>query len=128
MPRPPKKEATPKTPPTGLPFSSLPKENQSSAVNMVSDPESCGPDDPSPAAPEPLITFILATHNRASVLLHTLERIAACGLAPREYEILIVDNCSTDGTAELIRRHVSGARLIVLERNRGSCAKGLAVP
>ena len=128
MPQPLNDKARSKTPPAGLPFSSLPKENQSSAVNMVSDPESCGPDDPSPAAPEPLITFILATHNRVNVLLHTLERITACGLTPREYEILVVDNCSTDGTAELVRRRIPGARLLVLERNRGSCAKGLAVP
>ena len=128
MPRPPNDEVRSKTASGGLPFSSLSKGNRSSAVDMVSDPGFCSPDGPSDAAPGLLISFILATHNRARVLLHTLERIAACGLAPREYEILIVDNCSTDGTAELIRRHVSGARLIVLERNRGSCAKGLAVP
>lgn len=128
MQRPPNDEVKLKTPPAGLPFSSLPKGNQSSAVKMVRDPGLCRPDDPAHTAPQPLISFILATHNRARVLLHTLQRIAACGLAPQEYEILVVDNCSTDGTAELIRRHVPGARLIALERNRGSCAKGLAVP
>ncbi len=128
MPRLRNDDVTPKTSPIGLPFSSLPEENQSSTVDPASDPELCGPDDPSHTAPKPLISFILATHNRAGVLLHTLERIAACGLASREYEILIVDNCSTDGTAELVRRRMPGARLIVLQRNRGSCAKGLAVP
>ena len=128
MPRPPNDEVRSKTASGGLPFSSLFKGNRSSAVDMVSDPGFCSPDGPSDAAPGLLISFILATHNRARVLLHTLERIAACGLAPREYEVLIVDNCSTDGTAELVHRRMPGARLIVLERNRGSCAKGLAVP
>ncbi len=95
---------------------------------MADDPGFSGPGIPSDTVPEPLISFILATHNRARVLLNTLKRIAACGLAPREYEILVVDNCSTDGTAELVRKHVPGVRVIALERNRGSCAKGLAVP
>ncbi len=108
MPRPLNDEAKRETLSGGLPFSSIP-----------------GPSD---AAPELWISFILATHNRAPVLLNTLDRIAACGLAPREYEILVVDNGSTDGTAELIRRRTPNARLIALERNRGSCAKGLAVP
>ncbi len=108
MQRPPNNAAIPKTPPVGLPSSSLPG--------------------PSNAAPGLLISFILATHNRADVLLHTLERLAACGLAQPEYEILVVDNGSTDGTAELVRRRMPGVRLIALERNRGSCAKGLAVP
>ena len=128
MPPPPNDEVGPKTASVGLPFSSLPKGDQSSAVDTAGDPGLCGPDDPSHAAPELLISFILATHNRRDVLQHTLERIAACGLASREYEILVVDNCSTDGTKELVRRRTPGARLIVLERNRGSCAKGLAVP
>ncbi len=128
MQRPPNNKAKLKPPTVGLPFSSLPKGNHPSAVSRVSDPGLCSPRNPSRVAHEPLISFILATHNRAHALLHTLERIAACGLASREYEILVVDNRSTDGTAELVQRHVPGARLIALERNRGSCAKGLAVP
>ena len=128
MQRPPNDEVTPNTPPVGLPFSSLPKGNRAAAVIRVNDPGSCSPGDRSDAAPELLISFILATYNRARVLLNTMDRIAACGLAPREYEILVVDNGSTDGTAERIRRRTPNARLIALERNRGSCAKGLAVP
>ena len=128
MPRPPNDEVRSRTASGGLPFSSLLKLNRSSAVDTVNDPRLCSPGDRPNAAPELLVSFILATHNRAHTLLHTLERITACGLPPQEHEILIVDNCSTDGTAELIRRHEPDARLMVLERNRGSCAKGLAVP
>lgn len=76
----------------------------------------------------PLVSFILATYNRANIVIETLGRIAACGLKPREYEVLVVDNASTDGTSDCIRHRCPDVRLLELDRNRGSCAKGLALP
>ncbi len=76
----------------------------------------------------PLVSFILATYNRADVVIETLARIADCGLEPREYEVLVVDNASTDRTADRIRRRWPDVHLLELDRNRGSCAKGLALP
>jgi len=78
---------------------------------------------PTPA--DPMVSFVLATHNRREVVLHTLERIAACGLDRGAYEIIAVDNASTDGTPEAIRGRVD--RLLRLRRNAGSCAKAIGV-
>ena len=76
----------------------------------------------------PLVSFILATYNRANIVTETLGRITACGLKPREYEVLVVDNASTDGTCDCVRHRCPDVRLLELDRNRGSCAKGLALP
>jgi len=52
-------------------------------------------------ATEPQISAILCTHNRADYLKLALESLAAQSLASRDFEILVVDNASSDGTAAL---------------------------
>lgn len=74
---------------------------------------------------QPTISVILATHNRCDVVVNTLNQLANCGLARNEYEIIAVDNQSTDGTPEAIRDLVDV--LIPLRRNAGSCAKSYGV-
>ena len=39
----------------------------------------------------PQVSFVIATHNRREVLLHTLEHVAECGLEIAEFEALVVD-------------------------------------
>lgn len=70
---------------------------------------------------EPIISIIMATHNRRSVVEGTLCRVDECGLDRAEYEIIVVDNDSTDGTPAGIAHRVN--RLICLPRNAGSTAK-----
>lgn len=74
----------------------------------------------------PLVSIILATHNRRDVVLDTLANVRDCGLAPNSYEILVVDNASTDGTREALAAQPD-VRLMPLDENRGACAKGLAL-
>lgn len=74
---------------------------------------------------DPTITIVLATHNRREVVLHTLNRIAGCGLSRDQYEIIVVDNASTDGTPDAVEPLVD--RLVRLRFNRGSCAKAFGV-
>ncbi len=74
---------------------------------------------------KPRVSFVMATHNRRSVVLHTLDRIAECGLGVDDYEVVIVDNASTDGTCEAVEGRVS--MLIRMGRNLGSCAKTCAL-
>lgn len=76
--------------------------------------------------PHPRISFILATHNRRDVLLNTLERVEECGLHHDAFEIIVVDNASSDGTPAALRERFPNVILMALSRNRGSCAKGLA--
>ena len=69
----------------------------------------------------PIVSFVLATHNRRGVVLNTLMHVEACGLNRADFEIVVVDNASEDGTPD-----AAGAAtdvLIRLERNAGSCAK-----
>ncbi len=75
----------------------------------------------------PYLSVIMATHNRRDVVLHTLAALAQCGLDRRDYEVIVVDNASRDGTAEVLER-MRGVRVRRLGRNRGACAKAVGVP
>ncbi len=73
------------------------------------------------AKPDLLISFVLATHNRHDVVKRTLAAIVRHG-PPRDlFEIIVVDNASTDGTQNLARSLADEA--ILLDTNEGSCAK-----
>src|SRR5262245_22041049 len=74
----------------------------------------------------PIVSFILATHNRRAVVANTIERVRACGLARHDFELIAVDNASTDGTAEALRDR-GDVSLSPLAKNLGSCAKALGV-
>ena len=69
------------------------------------------------------VSFVLATYNRVEMLLHTLGQIGGCGLKREEYEICVVDNASSDGTVERVRREYPDVRVTALNRNAGACAK-----
>jgi len=73
----------------------------------------------------PSVSFVLATHNRRDVVLHTLSRISENGLNRNDYEVVVVDNASHDGTPEAIAPFCD--ELIRLDRNAGSCAKAHGV-
>ena len=48
----------------------------------------------------PLLTIIMPVYNERSTVLEILRRVRELPIAK---EIIIVDNCSTDGTRELVR-------------------------
>jgi GT2 family glycosyltransferase len=79
-----------------------------------------------PCEDRPIVSFVMATHNRRAVVAHTLANVARCGLDEREFEIIVVDNNSDDGTRETVREFTP--HLIALDRNAGSCAKAHALP
>jgi GT2 family glycosyltransferase len=76
---------------------------------------------------DPRVSFVIATHNRRDVLLRTLEHLSTCGLPAGDFEILVVDNASTDGTCEAVSRGFRAVKLIRPGSNRGPCAKNLGV-
>ena len=88
---------------------------------------------PAPAAhvpalrPRPLVSFVVSTFNRRDVLLETVTQIHRCGLKSDEYEILIVDNASTDGTSAALRHHHPLIHLLHQEFNAGPVSKNLAI-
>lgn len=52
--------------------------------------------------PDPLIAAIICTYNRAEILPRCLESLSKQNLPIDEYEVVIVDNNSTDNTREII--------------------------
>lgn len=75
----------------------------------------------------PEVSFVLATYNRCRVTLDTLRRIFDFGRPSVEFEVIVVDNASTDGTADAIRAAFPQVTLLAQGRNLGSCAKALGV-
>ena len=75
----------------------------------------------------PRVSFLIATHDRREVLLHTLERVFACGLVRDEFEVLVVDNASGDGTVEAVRERFGTVILLPQPCNRGPCGKNVAL-
>ncbi|RCX19767.1 GT2 family glycosyltransferase [Fontibacillus phaseoli] len=63
------------------------------------------------------VSIIIPTFNKQELLLECLDSIEACTDYP--YEIIVVDNGSQDGTAELLRKRRGPLRLAVHERNLG---------
>jgi GT2 family glycosyltransferase len=61
----------------------------------------------------PTVSVIVVTYNSASTVLRSLASI------PSGCETIVVDNGSTDGTADLVEREVPHARLVRNERNLG---------
>lgn len=55
------------------------------------------------AEPQPTISVVIPTYNRADVLRRTIECFAAQRYAPDRYEVLVIDN-STDATSETVER------------------------
>lgn len=76
----------------------------------------------------PIVSFVISTRNRRDVLLATLARVMACGLPADEFDIHVVDNASTDGTAAAVTEQFPQVKLIASDRNGGSVAKNLALP
>jgi GT2 family glycosyltransferase len=71
------------------------------------------------ASPAP-VSVVIATRNRGPELLGTLARLRALEERP---PIVVVDNGSTDGTAELVRANHPGVQVVGLRRNRGGAAR-----
>ncbi|MCZ6794737.1 MAG: glycosyltransferase family 2 protein [Planctomycetota bacterium] len=67
----------------------------------------------------PTVSAVIVSWNSLRYLPRCLESLREQELPPRE--IILVDNGSTDGTREWVRRHHPGVRLIANDSNRGFC-------
>lgn len=73
----------------------------------------------------PLVTVIIPTHNRASLIGQTLDSISKQSF--RDYEIVIIDDGSTDGTAEKLRRRPEPIRYVYQEQRGAASARNHAL-
>lgn len=73
--------------------------------------------------PSPLVSIVIPIYNEVELIQTVLKRVRA---QPFEMQLILVDDCSTDGTAEILKAEKEKPGTIVLrhERNRG---KGAAI-
>ena len=70
------------------------------------------------------VTVVVATRNRCPGLCRTLEHLTAL---PERPPIVVVDNGSSDGTADAVRRAFPRVELVALRGNLGAHARNHGV-
>ena len=77
----------------------------------------------------PKITFLLATHNRKTATLNTLNHLQSLEKPSHFHtQTIVVDNASTDGTPDSIATNHPAVTLIRQTKNQGACAKNAGLP
>ncbi len=74
--------------------------------------------------PDARLGVVVLTHNRRAEVARTLERLRAL---PERPAIVVVDNGSTDGTADFLRARFAGIQIVRLAANRGAAGRNVGV-
>ncbi len=74
--------------------------------------------------PDPRVAVVIIVRDGAGRLVRTLERLRALPERPR---IVVVDNASSDGTADLVAERFRDVEVVRLERNLGAAARNAGV-
>jgi len=80
----------------------------------------------------PTISVVICTYNRQAYIVSCLQHLAKQSLPLQQYEVIVVDNCSTDETALLVKHFLHQNSSLpfryVFEENKGlSYARGRGV-
>jgi N-acetylglucosaminyl-diphospho-decaprenol L-rhamnosyltransferase len=75
-------------------------------------------------APDPRVAVVIIAMNASARIGRALAQLSALPEAPR---IIVVDNASTDGTAELIERRFAHVDVARLGENRGAAGRNVGV-
>ncbi len=74
------------------------------------------------------LSYVIHTYNRREALLATLDRLLGDrGRHPWPFETLVVDNASTDGSADAVRHAFPAVRVMRLRHNQGMPARNHAL-
>lgn len=66
---------------------------------------------------KPKVSIIIPSRNKASVILETLNSVAV--QSEKEFEVFVIDNNSTDGTREIVRKFIAKDSRFSLTENNG---------
>ena len=78
-----------------------------------------------PAATKPAVSVVIATYNRAGLIQETIESVLKQTF--RDFEILVVDDGSTDDTEEVLKSYGGRLRYIRQDNRGASAARNLGV-
>jgi GT2 family glycosyltransferase len=67
----------------------------------------------------PRFSIIIVTWNAIDHLKRYLPSVAAATYS--DFEIILADNASTDGSAEWVKEHIPGAKVVTFDKNYGYC-------
>ncbi len=67
--------------------------------------------------PDPAVSIVMPCHNRVDALHQTLESLCRQTFPPEQFEVVVVDQASTDGSRELVRTMAPPFRLRLLEQD-----------
>jgi glycosyltransferase involved in cell wall biosynthesis len=73
----------------------------------------------------PIISVVIATYNRASLLRETLDSVVTQSF--RDFEVIVVDDGSTDGTEAVVRSYGPALRYIRQENRGPSAARNVGI-
>lgn len=68
------------------------------------------------------LSIIMPVYNEKATLAEILRRVQAVQISGIEKEIVIVDDCSTDGTRELLKSVSGGVKVVFHQKNAGKGA------
>src|SRR5262245_37958773 len=71
--------------------------------------------------PQPLISIVMCTHNRAHFLREAIASALAQDVPSCNYELIVVDNGSTDATAATVQQFRSHSIRLLREESIGLC-------
>ena len=78
-----------------------------------------------------LISFIIPSYNSASTVRRCLDSIFALPLEPKEFEVIFIDDCSTDNTCAIVEQYATRHPNIVLlqqtQNNRQGAARNRGI-
>ncbi|MGA2583061.1 MAG: glycosyltransferase [Tepidisphaeraceae bacterium] len=75
------------------------------------------------------ISFLISTHNRRQTIAHTLENLQEAQRSSGiPCETILIDNASTDGTAEMVAERFPSVCVLPRKKNRGPCSKNAGLP
>lgn len=66
------------------------------------------------------VSCIIPAYNRAQTIKYCLDSVI--GQTFQAYDIIVIDDCSTDNTAEIVNRHFAGIRYIQMDKHSGAQA------